>query len=141
MTDTAAIVHARSAAWMQAWVDQDRAILEDSLAPDYALIVSAMPDKRMDRALWLATCDRYVASSFAYRDVQVRELAPGLAVMSAIADQKAKMGEVDRSGSFFLVDVWRLEPDGKWRVCSRYSAHPEPVGASSQGLAGLGTGG
>lgn len=139
MTDLAAAIEARSAAWMQAWVDQDHAVLEDSLAPDYALIVSAMPGQRMDRDRWLATSSAYRCSRFAYRDVQVRDLAPGLAVMSSIADQQAKMGEVDRSGSFFLVDVWRLEPDGQWRVCSRYSAHPEPAGASSRGLAGLGS--
>ncbi|MBV9527310.1 nuclear transport factor 2 family protein [Sphingomonas sp.] len=137
MSDLAAIIEARSTAWMAAWVGQDRAVLEDSLAPDFALIVSAMPERRMERALWLATCDRYVCSRFAYRGVQVRELAPGLAVMSAIGDQQARMGDVDRSGAFFLTDVWRLEPDGAWRVCARYSAHPEPAGASSDGLAGL----
>ena len=138
MTDLTATILDRSNAWMQAWVEQDRDILEDCLAPDYALIVSAMPEGRMDRALWLATCDRYVCTSFAYRGVQVRELAPGLAVMSAIADQRATLGDVDRSGSFFLTDVWRLEPDGQWRVCARYSSHPEPAGASADALGNLG---
>ena len=137
MTDLAATIERRSTAWMNAWVEQDRAVLEDSLAPDYALIVSAMPERRMDRDLWLATCDRYVCTRFAYRGVQVRELAPGLAVMSAIADQQAAMGDVDRSGAFFVTDVWRLEPDGAWRVCARYSSRPEPVGASSEGLGSL----
>ena len=117
---------------------EDRAVLEDSLALDFALIVSANPQQRMERDRWLATCNTYRCSSFAYRGVQVRELGPGIAVMSAIADQQARMGEVDRSGSFFLTDVWRLEPDGQWRVSARYSAHPEPVGASANALAGLG---
>ena len=137
MSDLQATIEARSTAWMNAWVEQDRGVLEDSLAPDYALIVSAMAERRMDRDLWLATCDRYVCSRFAYRDVQVRELAPGLAVMSAVGDQVASMGEIDRSGSFFLTDVWRLEPDGHWRVCARYSSHPEPAGASSGALGSL----
>lgn len=138
MSELSHIVLARSTAWMNAWVEQDRAVLEDCLAPDFALIVSAMPDQRMDRALWLATCDRYTCSRFAYRSVQVRELAAGLAVMSALADQTASMGDVDRSGTFFLTDVWRLEPDSQWRVCSRYSSHPESTGASSQSLSRLG---
>lgn len=137
MNDVAAAVLDRSTRWMQAWVDQDRSALEDSLAHDYALIVSANPTQRMDRARWLSTCDIYVALSFRYRDVQVRELAPGLAVMSSVADQKASLNGVDRSGSFFLVDVWRLEADGQWRVCSRYSSHPEPAGASAQALGSL----
>jgi len=115
MPEVASIVEERSNRWMQAWVHQDRAVLEDSLASDYALIVSAMPDQRMDRERWLATCDRYLCSSFRYRNVQVRELAPGLAVMSAIAEQTASLGGADRSGAFFLTDVWRREPDG-WRV-------------------------
>lgn len=127
---------------MQAWVDlgsarageSARAVLEDSLAPDYALIVSAMPDQRMDRARWLATCDRYVCTRFEYRNVQIRELAPGVAVMSAIAEQVATLGDADRSGSFFVTDVWRLEGDGVWRVCSRYSSHPEPAGMSARAL-------
>src|SRR6476661_9249961 len=139
MTDLAETIEHRSTRWMQAWVDQDRAVLEDSLAPDYALIVSALPGRRMDRALWLATCDTYRCKSFRYRDVQVRELAPGIAVMSSIAEQQAAMNGVDRSGAFFLTDVWRREPDGAWRVCARYSSHPEPVSASSESLAKLGT--
>lgn len=138
MTGIAAVIEECSNHWMQAWVSQDRAVLEESLALDFALTVSAMPERRMDRALWLATCDTYRCSSFTYRGVQVRELGPGIAVMSAIADQQARLGEVDRSGSFFLTDVWRLEPDGQWRVCARYSSHPEPAGASSSALEGLG---
>lgn len=138
MTDVAATIEERSTHWMQAWVAQDRATLEDSLAHDYALIVSAMPGRQMDRALWLATCDTYRCTAFRYRDVQVRELAPGLAVMSAIAEQQAAMNGVDRSGAFFLTDVWRREPDGAWRVCARYSSHPEPVTASSETLGKLG---
>jgi ketosteroid isomerase-like protein len=138
MTDLAATMFDRSDRWMQAWVEQDRATLEDSLAPDFALIVSSMPNERFERDRWLATCDIYRCSSFAYRDVQVRELAPGLAVMSAVADQQAQMNGVDRSGAFFLTDVWRLEPDGEWRVCARYSSHPEPGSASAQALGKLG---
>ena len=122
---------------MQAWVEQDRAALEDSLAPDFALIVSAAPEQRMERERWLATCDRYVATRFAYRGVQVRDLAPGVAAMSAIAEQEATLADADRSGTFFLTDVWRLQPDGQWRVCARYSSHPEPTGQSSAALESL----
>jgi ketosteroid isomerase-like protein len=129
----------RSDRWMQAWVRQDHATLEDSLTPDFALILSASPDQLFTRDRWLATCDLYRCSSFAYRGVVVRELAPGLAVMSAIADQQAALNGVDRSGSFFVTDVWRREPDGEWRVCSRYSSHPEAAaGASARAMEELG---
>ena len=69
MTDTAALIEERSSRWMQAWVSQDRATLEDCLAPDFALIVSANPQQRFERGRWLATCDIYRCSSFRYRDV------------------------------------------------------------------------
>jgi hypothetical protein len=134
----AATILDRSDRWMQAWVNQDRAVLEDSLAPDFALIVSANPEQPMERDRWLATCDVYRCSSFAYRGVQVRQLAEGIAVMSSVADQQASLNGVDRSGSFFLTDVWRLEADGQWRVCARYSSHPEPAGASAQAIGQLG---
>lgn len=50
---------------------------------------------------------------------------------------EATLGDADRSGSFFLTDVWRLEPDGQWRVCARYSSYPEPAGASADALQNL----
>jgi hypothetical protein len=131
---TADVVEERSNRWMKAWVAQDRATLEEMLAPDYALIVSSVADRSIDRATWLATCDRYIARSFQYRDVQIRELAPGIAVMSAIAQQEAKLDEFDRSGSFFVTDIWRQSSEGRWQVCVRYSSHPEPTGASSAAL-------
>src|SRR5258708_30941249 len=124
MPDITHIIEQRSNCWMRAWVDQDRATLEDSLAPDYALIVSALPDRRMERDLWLATCERYVATSFHYRDVQVRNLGNGMAIMSAIAEQQASLSGVDRSGSLFVTDIWRLEPDGQWRRGPPHSPHP-----------------
>ena len=77
---------------------------------------------------------RYVCSRFSYRAAQVRELAPGLAIMSAIAGQVATLGDVDRSGAFFVTDVWRLQPDGEWRVSARYTSHPEAPGSSSEAL-------
>ena len=138
MSDVAATIEQRSTRWMQAWVGQDRATLEDCLARDFALIVSATPTQLIPRDRWLVTCDVYLCSSFRYRDVQVRELAPTIAVMSAIAEQQATLSGVDRSGAFFVTDLWRLEPDGGWRVCARYSSHPEPVGASSDALNRLG---
>ena len=81
-------------------------------------------------------CQKVVRLEDAFIDLAF-EMGP-VNGMSAIADQQARLGEVDRSGSFFLTDVWRLEPDGQWRVCARYSSHPEPAGASSSALEGLG---
>lgn len=116
--------------WMGAWLAGDRATLEQMLAPDYALIVSALPDRRFDREAWLATCETYIATTFTYSAVQVRELAPGLVVMSALADQVATLDGADRSGRFFITDVWRQVDRGRWQVCARYTSSPEPPRAS-----------
>ena len=43
MTDLAATIENLADRWMQGWVRKDRAMLEESLAPDFALIVSATP--------------------------------------------------------------------------------------------------
>lgn len=122
-----------STQWMRAWMEGDRPTLEAMLAPDYALIVSAMPDRRMDRQTWLETCERYRCAAFAYRQVQVRDLG-GLAAMSSLAVQTATLDGVDRSGRFWLTDLWRPGGPNGWQVCARYSSWPEAPGASSAAL-------
>jgi len=137
MTDLAATIEQLSNRWMQAWVRKDRAVLDESLAPDFALIVSATPLQRLDRASWLATaCTRYTCSQFRYRDVQVRDLGP-VAVMSAIAEFSAEIDGIPRTGPLFLTDVWRRGDGGRWQVCARYSSNPEPAGASSAAIVAL----
>ena len=138
MADLADTILERSNRWMQAWVAKDSAVLEDSLAPDFALVVSATPLARLDRAAWLATATtRYTASTFRYRDVQVRDLGGGMAVISAIAEFRAEIDGLARNGPLFVTDVWRLGEDGRWQVCARYSAHPELASPSAAAVQGL----
>ena len=140
MTDITNEIEAAANRWMQAWVTRDVETLEESLAPDFALIVSATPARRLSRADWLATaCTRYLASEFRYRDVQVRKLGEDIAVMSSIAEFEAKIDGASRNGPLFIVDVWRREA-GKWRVCARYSSAPEGEGSSGRSVTGLNQG-
>ena len=137
MTDVATTIEELSNRWMQAWVRKDRAVLEESLAADFALIVSANPTQRLDRASWLATaCTRYTCSEFRYCDVQVRDFG-SVAVMSSIAEFSAQIDGIPRGGPLFLTDVWRRGEDGRWQVCARYSSHPEPAGASGSAVTAL----
>ncbi len=130
MPDLQQTIESAANRWMQAWVERDAAILDQSLAHDFVLIVSATPTLRFDRASWLqSACTRYVASEFKYHDVQVREVGPGFAIMSSIAEFRAEIDGVARNGPLFLVDVWR-EDEGRWRVCARYSSIQE-VGVPS----------
>lgn len=121
-------VRATSQRWMTAWVDQDLAALDGFLAPDYALVIGNAPSARIARAEWLAMVPRYVATHFAYHDVQLRALDE-LVVMSAIQEQKASVDGADRSGRFFLTDIWRRAGDG-WQVAARYSTRADPAQGS-----------
>ena len=119
--------------WMAAWRERDRAMLESILAPDFALIVSAQPENQIDREAWLSQAlGPYVCRSLEFRGALVRNISD-LAVFSAIAKQDASVGGVDRSGEFFVTDVWRQTRDG-WNVVARYSSQPEPPGDSSRAI-------
>ena len=120
--------------WMDAWRLGDRATLERILAPDFALVVSAQPADRISRSAWLHTAlNGYVAESFDYRDMQVRVLGD-VAVVSSIGVQRATAFGVDRSGVFYLTDVWQRSGDDTWQVVARYSSLPEPSTSSAEAL-------
>ena len=137
MADLKETIETAAIRWMQAWVERDSVILEQSLAADFALVVSASPALQVDRTTWLKTaCTRYVASQFSYHNVLVRELGPGFAVMSSIAEFSAEIDGVPRNGPLFLVDVWR-QFEGQWKVCARYSSSPEQATASAKAVSSL----
>lgn len=133
-SDVAAEIRAKQSAWMEAWISNDRVTLERTLAPDFALIVSAQPEARVDRAAWLRTAGTdYTCESFRYDGMQVRDFGD-VVVVSSLATQRATAFGKDRSGSFFLTDVWRATADGVWQVIARYSSYGEPQTASSKAL-------
>ena len=141
MSDLSETIRTAADRWMQAWVARDMDVLEDSLAPDFALIMSATPSERLDRATWLATaCTRYTASHFRYRDIRIRPIGEDVAVMSSIAEFQAEVDGIPRNGPLFLVDIWRRSGEGHWRVCARYSSSPESAGRSADAVQELGTG-
>jgi ketosteroid isomerase-like protein len=136
MTELAALIEHLSNRWMRAWLDRDRVVLEAILAPDFEFVSSAVPARRFDRQAWLAAAlGPYRCSVFRYRDVQVSDLGGGYALMSAVGGQIAELDGHDRSGAFFITDVWRRTATGDWQVCARHASHPEPAGESAAALA------
>jgi hypothetical protein len=109
------------------------ATLEGYLAPEYVLVVSAQPSRLISRADWLANADRYVIHEFRQRDLVARRIGDTV-VTSLVHWQRATVGQppVERSGEFFIVDVWR-KVDGRWKVASRYSGKVEEPRGSSAG--------
>jgi uncharacterized protein DUF4440 len=137
MSDLKTTIEQLSNAWMQSWIDQDRAALEEFLAPDYALVISSVPLHVFVRANWLETAvGPYVCTRFSYDAVQVRDLGNGTAVMSAIADFDATMDGIDRSGRYFVTDIWRHAANGlhAWQVCARFSSRPGDADASVRAM-------
>jgi hypothetical protein len=121
--------------WMQAWMDQDRATLESILAPDYVLVISTIPTIPFKREAWLETAvGSYVCTRFEYHDVLVRRITDDVLVMSAIADFDAAIAGTDRSGRYFVTDVWERTGSG-WQVGIRYSSRPGEPDASVRAMA------
>lgn len=109
--------------------------LESFLAPEYALIVSAQPMQPIARADWLRNAGRYVIQEFRQRDLFARRIGDTV-VTSFVHWQRATVGQqqVERSGEFWIVDVWR-RVDGRWKVASRYSGKVEdPRGSSAPAI-------
>jgi hypothetical protein len=106
--------------------------LELILAPEYALTISARPIAPVMRAEWLKLIPDYNVRSFSIRDVAVRCLqrsADGkcqLVAVSSINTQDCDVGGQDRSGEFFIVDIWAYR-EGKWMVSCRYSGRTENI--------------
>jgi ketosteroid isomerase-like protein len=120
--------------WMAAWRDKDGATLDRILAPEFALIISASPSQSFPRAAWLRTAaSGYDCTEFSYRDMQVRDFGD-VVIVSSLFRVRATAFGVDRSGDFFLTDVWRPGANGGWQVIARYSSVPEPVNASIRAI-------
>jgi hypothetical protein len=123
-------------AWAEALVRRDRAALELFVAPDYVLIISTAPDQLVARDAWLAQAvGSYRIEHFRIERLHARLLADGLVAVSLLFEQRASVAGVDRSGVFFLTDIWR-RGTARWEVVARYSARPEPESASSQAVTG-----
>lgn len=131
------IVTAASNRWMQAWMDQDRPTLDAFLGPDFTLIVSTVPTKPLGRSDWLGTAvTAYVCTRFAYDGVHCRRISDDVIAMSAIADFDATIGGVDRSGRYFVTDLWRRARGSAhgWQIYARYSSRPGEPDASVRAL-------
>jgi hypothetical protein len=115
----------------RAYQEKDFTALKALLAPDYTLTVSARPGNPVTRPQWLALLPNYNVRSFAIHDVQVRCLHMSgvkcdLAAVSSVNKQQADVGGQDRSGEFFIVDIW-ANHKSHWVVLSRYSGRTETV--------------
>lgn len=122
--------------WADAAIRQDRATLERLVAPDFALVVSAAPERTVQRAMWLdQALGPYRVRSAQVSGLAVRQVADGHAAVSFLLSMEASVGGVERSSTFFIVDLWRRAEAG-WQAVVRYSSRPEEASASSRAVTG-----
>ena len=125
--------------WMDAWIAKDRALLEQFLAPEFALVGAAMAGRAVERAEWLevAIAD-YHATSCTFADPLVRPLSAGpprVAAMCAVWTQVARHGEHDLSGRYYITDLWREGGPLGWQIVLRTSVALDAMAASTRAFA------
>jgi hypothetical protein len=109
----------------EATMHRDSQAVDRLLGPDFTLRVGDDPQRSIPRALWIENLraqgpQEYKLESFEERYHAARKLIDNLAVMSLLLTQKANSAGSDRSGDFYLVDVWK-KGDGNWQIIARYS--------------------
>lgn len=122
--------------WMDAWIAGDRDLLDQFLAPEFALVGAAMPGRAMERATWLEVAvSDYRAESCTFADPLMRELSAGpprVAAMCAIWTQVAHNGDIDLSGRYHITDLWREGGPLGWQIVLRSSAALDSLAASAR---------
>jgi hypothetical protein len=94
------------------------------VSSEYTLRVADDPERTVPRSQWGQPSSKYKIKSFEERYHAARKFADNLAAVSLILTQKASLNGRDRSGDFYLVDIWKKNGD-QWQLIARYSC---PVG-------------
>jgi len=120
--------------WTQAVQKKDKTALDAILAPEFTLRTSEDPENLTSRADWIQkvlTSEDLRSSS--QRAIVIRAFL-GVAVVSFVRSEQVTINGKDRSGDYFIVDLWKANHD-KWQVAARYMA-PAGNNASEAGSTG-----
>lgn len=109
----------------EASMHMDTKALERLVGAEYTLRVGDAPEESYPRAPWMDSLrpdnpHPYKVESFHEQYHAARRLTDNLAVVSLLLTQKATYSGGDRSGDFYLVDIWRKTGDN-WQIIARYS--------------------
>lgn len=99
---------------------RDRALADQVLDEDYALVLVHPTPATMPRARWLDVLPDYVVHSYDVEEQHVDQAGAMAAVLTRVHMRATVLGD-DRSGLFVLSDFWRETDDG-WRVWRRHSS-------------------
>lgn len=103
---------------------KDTKTMERLVSHEFTVRVSDAPERSLPRSLWGQPTGAYKMESIEERHHSARKLGEDLAVVSLLLTQKASLEGRDRSGDFYVVDIWKKSGD-RWQIIARYSS---PIG-------------
>ena len=117
-------------AWANAMQARDLATLNAMVTDDFfvTIAVEGAPIRVTRREPWLASMPHYEIIEMTLGDFQVN-VYDNVGVVNLMWTQRARVQGGERSGTFFITDIWRKTENG-WRVASRHSSRPEPANAA-----------
>ena len=119
--DDVAEIETLQRVWMQGWLDQNRAVLEQILAPGF-LLRSITTDDLVDREAWLenSVSGHVRGRSFEYTHMRVT-VDGDTAVADSLLAFEGTIGGKDWSTKAWCTDVWSRRSGG-WQVIKRHSS-------------------
>jgi hypothetical protein len=100
---------------------KDAKTMERLVSPEFVQRVSDAPERSLPRSLWGQPSSAYKIESLEQHHHAARRLSEDLAVVSLLLIQKATFAGRDRSGDFYIVDIWKKSAD-HWQLIGRYSS-------------------
>jgi hypothetical protein len=86
---------------------KDTKTMERLVGPEFTQRVSDAPERSLPRSLWGQPSGAYKIESIEGRHHSARKLTEDLAVVSRLLIQRATFEGRDRSGDFYVVDIWK----------------------------------
>lgn len=105
--------------WMTAVQKQDDQTLERIMSTEFVMTSSTFPGRKTTKVQFINTSvePRTKLGQFRFDQVVVRVIG-NVAVVNAMFSQRAKIGDLNLNGDYFLTDVWLKQETG-WKVASR----------------------
>ena len=100
---------------------KDTKIIERLVGPEFTQRVSDAPERSLPRSVWGQPSGTYKIESIEERHHAARKLTEDIAVVSLLLTQQATSDGRDRSGDFYVVDIWKNRGD-RWQMIARYSS-------------------
>ena len=100
---------------------KDTKIMERLVGTEFTQRVSDAPERSLPRSVWGQPSGTYKIESIEGRHHAARKLTEDLAVVSLLLTQQATSDSRDRSGDFYVVDIWKKRGD-RWQMIARYSS-------------------